>query len=190
MSFQSIFASCSALQTGKVCHSRVRGAGHGGNVHLRAHSFVRVKGKSAIFPNRELAIAVAKKISRGRSRSGVCCNSSDTRDDEKPFEVPTFLNNTPHARDVRRVFYKDLTTSVIAAIGAGVKRMQVRTEFPELNTEMDVYRVGTMLELIRMLATELAQDGKRVKGPALLSNASIIHWGGGLALVSVPYAFR
>lgn len=41
--------------------------------------------------------------------------------------------------------------------------MVVRSVFPELNTETDVYRVGTLLEMARDLVTSLVQDGKRVK---------------------------
>lgn len=38
-----------------------------------------------------------------------------------------------------------------------------RLTIPETNPEMDVYRIGTLLELVREVATALAQDGKRVK---------------------------
>lgn len=38
-----------------------------------------------------------------------------------------------------------------------------RCTVPELNTDFDVYRVGTLLEMVREMATALAQDGKRVK---------------------------
>ena len=34
---------------------------------------------------------------------------------------------------------------------------------PELNPEMDVFRVGTLLEMVREMAVGLAQDGQRVK---------------------------
>eukprot|EP00242_Pyramimonas_sp_CCMP2087_P014052 CAMPEP_0198210270 /NCGR_PEP_ID=MMETSP1445-20131203/20000_1 /TAXON_ID=36898 /ORGANISM="Pyramimonas sp., Strain CCMP2087" /LENGTH=348 /DNA_ID=CAMNT_0043884289 /DNA_START=102 /DNA_END=1148 /DNA_ORIENTATION=+ len=78
-------------------------------------------------------------------------------------EIPTFLNNTPHLRETRKFFYKDATDSVVRAVNAGGKRMQMRSEFPELNTEMDVYRIGTALEMIRGIVTELVQDGKKVK---------------------------
>lgn len=40
---------------------------------------------------------------------------------------------------------------------------QCRCVFPELNTEFDVYRIGTMLELVREVVTALTADGKRVK---------------------------
>ncbi len=38
-----------------------------------------------------------------------------------------------------------------------------RCTIPELNTDFDVYRVGTLLELVREVATSLAADGKTVK---------------------------
>lgn len=34
---------------------------------------------------------------------------------------------------------------------------------PETNPEMDVYRIGTILELVRALAMSLVEDGKMVK---------------------------
>ncbi|CAM8920882.1 unnamed protein product [Rhodiola kirilowii] len=34
---------------------------------------------------------------------------------------------------------------------------------PELNPEMDVYRIGTLMELVRVIALSFADDGKRVK---------------------------
>ena len=38
-----------------------------------------------------------------------------------------------------------------------------RVTIPELNPEMDVFRVGTLLEMVREMAVGLAQDGQRVK---------------------------
>lgn len=38
-----------------------------------------------------------------------------------------------------------------------------RCTIPELNPEMDVYRIGTMLEMAREIAWQLAQDGRSVK---------------------------
>lgn len=38
-----------------------------------------------------------------------------------------------------------------------------RVTIPETNPEVDVYRVGTVLEMVREIATALALDGKRVK---------------------------
>ncbi|ONK70403.1 uncharacterized protein A4U43_C05F33350 [Asparagus officinalis] len=40
---------------------------------------------------------------------------------------------------------------------------KVEINIPELNPEMDVYRIGTLMELVRTLALSFADDGKRVK---------------------------
>ncbi|KAG1363998.1 putative adenylate kinase 5, chloroplastic [Cocos nucifera] len=40
---------------------------------------------------------------------------------------------------------------------------QVEINIPELNPEMDVYRIGTLMELVRTLALSFADDGKHVK---------------------------
>lgn len=77
--------------------------------------------------------------------------------------LPTRVNGTPHSRDLRRFFYSDASDSVLRALAAGESRITLRCTIPELNPEMDVYRVGTLLELTRELATRLAEDGRRVK---------------------------
>ena len=50
--------------------------------------------------------------------------------------------------------------------------MKMRCTIPELNPEMDVYRVGTLLELVREVATRVAEDGK-CGSPALSAHHSI-----------------
>jgi adenylate kinase len=50
-----------------------------------------------------------------------------------------------------------------AAIKDGEKRLLITCKIPELNTDFDVYRVGTLLELVRDLTVSLAADGKIVK---------------------------
>jgi len=42
-------------------------------------------------------------------------------------------------------------------------RVKAVIEFPELNIDGDVYRVGTLLELVREVAMRLAADGKKVR---------------------------
>lgn len=42
-------------------------------------------------------------------------------------------------------------------------RVKAKIEFPEMNTEGDVFRAGTLLEMVRTIATDLARNGKRVK---------------------------
>lgn len=41
--------------------------------------------------------------------------------------------------------------------------MPCRVTIPELNPEMDVYRIGTLLEMVREIAYVVALDGKKVK---------------------------
>ncbi|XP_050881230.1 adenylate kinase 5, chloroplastic isoform X2 [Lathyrus oleraceus] len=77
--------------------------------------------------------------------------------------VPTKLNNIPHSRDIRKYFYDDVILATQRAINDGKTRLRVDINIPELNTEMDVYRIGTLMELIRSLALSFADDGKRVK---------------------------
>ncbi len=80
-------------------------------------------------------------------------------------EIPIMLNNTPHERATRRWFYEDSTAAIVRAVtgDAPVTRCKAKIEFPELNVDGDVYRIGTLLELVRELATKLASDGKRVR---------------------------
>ena len=80
-------------------------------------------------------------------------------------DIPKMLNNTPHPREVRKWFYDDCRESVVAAVtGANPKtRVKAWIEFPELNVNGDVYRIGTLLELVREVAMALAADGKRVR---------------------------
>ena len=80
------------------------------------------------------------------------------------FEVPTRLNATPHPRSARYLFYDDVSASVGAGVAAGVARGRVFACWTELNTETDVYRVGSLLELVRVVATDLClKQGKRVR---------------------------
>ena len=88
--------------------------------------------------------------------------STDPEDVENVM-IPTYLNKTPHSREVRQYFYEDALLSLLSALEAGETRMKLQSLIPELTTDSDVYRVGTMLELVRYMATELAMQGKRVK---------------------------
>ena len=51
----------------------------------------------------------------------------------------------------------------MAGLQAGKTRLNVRCTIPELNTEFDVYRVGTLLEMVRDVACAAAADGRKVK---------------------------
>ena len=84
---------------------------------------------------------------------------------ETGADIPIMLNNAPHPREVRRWFYDDCADTIVRTVtGENPKtRVKARVEFPELNVESDVYRVGTLLELVREIAMKLASDGKRVR---------------------------
>ncbi|KAL3840708.1 hypothetical protein ACJIZ3_025299 [Penstemon smallii] len=77
--------------------------------------------------------------------------------------IPTRLNNIPHSREIRKYFYEDVLQATQRAIRDRKTRLKVEINIPELNPEMDVYRIGTLMELIRNLALSFADDGKRVK---------------------------
>ncbi|KAL5547667.1 hypothetical protein UlMin_002898 [Ulmus minor] len=77
--------------------------------------------------------------------------------------IPTRLNNIPHSREIRQYFYDDVLRATQNAINAGRTRLKVEINIPELNPEMDVYRIGTLMELVRVIALSFAEDGKRVK---------------------------
>eukprot|EP00884_Botryococcus_braunii_P004184 jgi/Botrbrau1/13767/Bobra.0056s0022.1 len=87
----------------------------------------------------------------------------DNQEESRSQAIPTRLNNVPHLRETRRWFYEDCRDGVLKALAAGESRLQVKVTIPETNPEVDVYRVGTLLELVREIATALAQDGKCVK---------------------------
>ncbi|KAL4181383.1 hypothetical protein AMTRI_Chr12g237020 [Amborella trichopoda] len=65
--------------------------------------------------------------------------------------IPTRLNNIPHSREIREYFYEDVLQAIQRALENGRIRLK------------DVYRIGTLMELVRTLALSFADDGKRVK---------------------------
>lgn len=77
--------------------------------------------------------------------------------------IPTKLNSIPHSREIREYFYEDVCKATKNAVEDGIHKLKVQITIPELNPEMDVYRIGTLLELMRELAFSFAKDGKRVK---------------------------
>ncbi|XP_071910873.1 adenylate kinase 5, chloroplastic-like isoform X2 [Coffea arabica] len=77
--------------------------------------------------------------------------------------IPTRLNNIPHSREIREYFYNDVLQATTRAINDGKTRLKVEINIPELNPEMDVYRIGTLMELVRTVALSFADDGKHVK---------------------------
>lgn len=79
-----------------------------------------------------------------------------------------FLNQVPHNRYVRKYFYDMASRAVLEAIvacsdGTLSNRMSVNCVFPELNTQMDSYRIGTLLEMVRLIAITLAEQNLRVR---------------------------
>eukprot|EP00241_Pyramimonas_parkeae_P006930 CAMPEP_0114252044 /NCGR_PEP_ID=MMETSP0058-20121206/15613_1 /TAXON_ID=36894 /ORGANISM="Pyramimonas parkeae, CCMP726" /LENGTH=326 /DNA_ID=CAMNT_0001365925 /DNA_START=170 /DNA_END=1151 /DNA_ORIENTATION=+ len=134
---------------------------------LPARGFTKVF-RQAGYPDERAQDEVGK--AKDDSRFVVCAAeesaSTESSTDAEVSElhvVPPFLNSTPHSREVRQHFYKDCSESILAAVRDGKTRMRADCVFPELNTEMDVYRVGTMLELIRTIANKLANEGLQVK---------------------------
>lgn len=86
-----------------------------------------------------------------------------TLDQDKWRGIPTRLNNIPHSKEIREYFYDDVLQATLRAIKDKRNRLKVEINIPELNPEMDVYRIGTLMELVRTLALSFADDGKRVK---------------------------
>ncbi|CAK7338514.1 unnamed protein product [Dovyalis caffra] len=97
-------------------------------------------------------------VPEGRSLSSQASVSQD-----KWRGIPTRLNNIPHSREIRNYFYEDVLQATQRAVNDGRTRLRVDINIPELNPEMDVYRIGTLMELVRVIALSFADDGKRVK---------------------------
>ncbi|XP_020407242.1 probable adenylate kinase 5, chloroplastic isoform X5 [Zea mays] len=90
-------------------------------------------------------------------------DSADTGSKNEWRGIPTRLNNIPHSREIREYFYNDVLKATKLAIEDKKTRLQIDINIPELNPEMDVYRIGTLMELVRELSLSFADDGKRVK---------------------------
>ena len=76
-----------------------------------------------------------------------------------------WLNATPNSRSVRRMFYADVSEALQAALAhpAVPRRMRITCTPPELNMEMNSYRIGTLLELVRTVAIDLYNEGLNVR---------------------------
>ncbi|BDA45931.1 probable adenylate kinase 5, chloroplastic [Coccomyxa sp. Obi] len=96
-----------------------------------------------------------------RPRAPLKCSSESQA--TEVYTIPQRLNNVPASRETRKFFYDDVCSAVKTAVAAEERLLSVRLTIPETNPEMDVYRIGTVLELVRDLVTDLATDGKRVK---------------------------
>ncbi|CAL4997981.1 unnamed protein product [Urochloa decumbens] len=90
-------------------------------------------------------------------------DSVDTGSKNEWRGIPTRLNNIPHSREIRKYFYNDVLQATKRAIEDKKTRLQIDINIPELNPEMDVYRIGTLMELVRELSLSFADDGNRVK---------------------------
>ncbi|KAJ4709660.1 Adenylate kinase, chloroplastic [Melia azedarach] len=99
-----------------------------------------------------------KPLDQRKSQSNQSSSSKD-----KWKGIPTRLNNIPHSREIRNYFYDDVLQATQRAVNDGRTRLKVEINIPELNPEMDVYRIGTLMELVRVIALTFADDGKRVK---------------------------
>ena len=90
------------------------------------------------------------------------------------FEVPSEMNAIPHSRTTRMKFYDDLATVLCEHISDRISssssssssssvdglRISASTRIPELHLKQDVYRVGTLFELVRHLTEKLVADGR------------------------------
>ncbi|KAL7574596.1 hypothetical protein ACA910_002952 [Epithemia clementina (nom. ined.)] len=79
-----------------------------------------------------------------------------------------YLNQVPHNRYVRQYFYDKAAQAVRDAVvlcsqGHISNRMQVFSQFPEMNPSMDSYRIGTILEMARAICIRLAEENVRVR---------------------------
>lgn len=100
---------------------------------------------------------------RHRPHAAVRVQAATATPKPSGVEVPTRLNNTPQPRESRRWFYRDAAEGVCAALKTRAPRLKMRLIVPETNPEMDVFRVGTLLEMVREVATAAALDGRRVR---------------------------
>ena len=69
-----------------------------------------------------------------------------------------WLNNVPASRDTRRYLYSSMATAVVEALKQKKRRCSLFAKPPELDDELDTYRVGTLLELTRALAISIIKD--------------------------------
>ncbi|XP_068649414.1 adenylate kinase 5, chloroplastic [Aristolochia californica] len=107
-----------------------------------------------------------RKLEAGNGQSlleGSMHSSKESSSEDHWRGIPTRLNNIPHSREIREYFYYDVLRATQRAVTAKKSLLKVEINIPELNPEMDVYRIGTLMELVRVLALSFADDGKRVK---------------------------
>lgn len=85
--------------------------------------------------------------------------------DDWSLPVDMWLNSLPNKRSVRSMFYRDVSAALRSAVADPLtsRRMKVVVTPPELNMEMDSYRVGTLLELVREVALDFVTAGMKVR---------------------------
>lgn len=75
-----------------------------------------------------------------------------------------WLNNIPASKKARSHLGDAVCDAVVAAILEGAPTLSVTVKPPELDPEMDTYRIGTLLELARHLASRIIEGtGRRVR---------------------------
>ncbi|CAM0910438.1 unnamed protein product [Alopecurus aequalis] len=109
------------------------------------------------------ANASEDKLAKTNGKPPDSVRTSTTASKNEYRGIPTRLNNIPHSREIRKYFYEDVLEATKHAIEDKKTRLQIDINIPELNPEMDVYRIGTLMELVRDLSLTFADDGKRVK---------------------------
>ncbi|XP_044471048.1 adenylate kinase 5, chloroplastic isoform X1 [Mangifera indica] len=125
--------------------------------------------KEMVFKDVESLLSQAQEEKVETATSAKPMLKSESRPDQSSFSqdnwrgIPTRLNNIPHSREIRNYFYDDVLQATQRAVNDGRTRLRVDINIPELNPEMDVYRIGTLMELVRTIALSFADDGKRVK---------------------------
>ena len=116
----------------------------------------RISPPTRIHHTRKIQMNVARVVQQRVYASG----------SGQSMEIPTRLNTIPHERSTRYWFYNDCVSSVEAALNDTENNTLVSLSctIPELNQNFDVYRVGTLLELVRELTTSLGQTkGRKCK---------------------------
>ncbi|CAN0838562.1 Adenylate kinase 5, chloroplastic [Linum grandiflorum] len=124
------------------------------------------RSKDIIFGEVNLLLTQLQEEKSKPMKSGkpVLTSTSETSANQDKWRgIPTRLNNIPHSREIRNYFYNDVLQATQRAVNDGRTRLRVDINIPELNPDMDVYRIGTLMELVREIALSFADDGKRVK---------------------------
>ncbi|OIT38475.1 PREDICTED: adenylate kinase 5, chloroplastic isoform X1 [Nicotiana attenuata] len=125
------------------------------------------RGKDAVFEEIDSLLSRVQKEEQDAyklEKSEITSTQVDMASSGKDWRgIPTRLNNIPHSREIREYFYTDVLQATQRAVNDGKTRLKIEISIPELNPATDVYRIGTLMELIRVLALSFADDGKRVK---------------------------